>query len=162
MAKTIYAFDLGTNCGWAKNVGTSIIYGHLDLKPRRHESAGMRFVNFERSLWEMIPTFGKVGQGLVVYEEVARHAGTHAAHVYGGLLAILQKFCVDHSTNYKGYPVGTIKKHATGKGNANKDMMRDAACRILHESNKVPVPSITYDESDAVCLLSLAMSESGG
>ena len=64
----------------------------------------------------------------VVFEEVRRHAGTDAAHVYGGFLATLTSWCEERVIPYEGVPVGTIKRHVTGKslprtcsgGNASK------------------------------------------
>ena len=56
-----------------------------------------------------------------------RHVGTDAAHVYGGLLAVLTSWGELRGVPYEGVPVGTIKRHATGKGNANKDSMIAAA-----------------------------------
>ena len=50
-----------------------------------------------------------------------------AAHVYGGLMATLTAWCEHHSIAYEGIPVGTIKKFATGRGNAGKPEMIDAA-----------------------------------
>ena len=63
----------------------------------------------------------------VYFEEVRRHAGTDAAHVYGGLLGTLTAWCERRSIPYAGIPVGTIKRHATGKGNASKEAMIAAA-----------------------------------
>jgi Holliday junction resolvasome RuvABC endonuclease subunit len=59
----------------------------------------------------------------VYFEEVRRHVGVDAAHAYGGFLATLTAWCEHHQIPYQGVPVGTIKKHATGKGNASKDDM---------------------------------------
>ena len=47
------------------------------------------------------------------------------AHVYGGLLATLTAWAEEHDIPYQGIPVGQIKKHATGKGNASKAMMME-------------------------------------
>ena len=49
-----------------------------------------------------------------------RHAGTDAAHVYGGLLATLTAWCEQNTDPYQGVPVGTIKRLIAGKGNADK------------------------------------------
>ena len=37
-----------------------------------------------------------------------------------GWLAILTAWCDHHDIAYQGVPVGTIKRHVTGKGNADK------------------------------------------
>ena len=59
----------------------------------------------------------------ICFEEVRRHAGTDAAHVYGGLMATLTAWAELRGVPYQGVPVGTIKRHATGKGNADKEAM---------------------------------------
>lgn len=122
----IIAIDPGTNCGWAAVTehGTIMASGVFRLQPKRHESSGMRFVKFRSSLQDLI---NSVHPGIIAYEEVRRHAGTDAAHIYGGLISILTTVAVDLGIEYHGIPVGTIKKHATGKGNASKDAMIAAA-----------------------------------
>ena len=57
--------------------------------------------------------------------------GVDAAHVYGGLMATLTAWCEHHNVPYEGVQVGTIKKHATGKGNADKPAMLAAVQAIL-------------------------------
>ena len=58
--------------------------------------------------------------GEVRFEEVRRHQGVDAAHVYGGLLGQLSAWCEQHQIPYAGVPVGTIKRSVTGSGNASK------------------------------------------
>jgi hypothetical protein len=83
----------------------------------------------------------------VYFEEVRRHAGVDAAHAYGGFMAHLTAWCEHHQIPYQGVPVGTIKKHATGKGNANKDQMigavRCVATRRLTTTKPTPLHSCT-------------------
>ena len=64
---------------------------------------------------------------LILYEEVMRHQGTKAAHIYGAIEGAIQMVCYLNKIPFKKIPVGTIKKHATGKGKADKQMMVDAA-----------------------------------
>ena len=85
----------------------------------------MRFLRFRRWLNEVAAAHGPLTQ--VAFEEVRRHAATDAAHVYGGLMATLTAWCEENGVPYQGIPVGTIKKHWTGKGNANKDAMIEAS-----------------------------------
>ena len=79
-----------------------------------------------------------------------RHAGVDAAHAYGGFLATLTAWCEHHQIPYSGVPVGTIKKHATGKGNADKQAMVEAARRIGHHPQD-------DNEADAIMLLMWAI-----
>jgi Holliday junction resolvasome RuvABC endonuclease subunit len=123
---TILAFDLGTLTGWALATGDGgITSGTESFKPQRFEGGGMRYLRFKRWLTEIKQCADAID--LVVFEEVRRHAGVDAAHAYGGFLATLTAWCEHHQIPYQGVPVGTIKKHATGKGNASKDDMINAA-----------------------------------
>ena len=122
----ILFLDLGTNCGWARATETDKqprAHGVIKLAPSRFASAGTRFTKFR----DFLTITARSGPGSpvkrIVFEEVRRHRGTDAAHIYGGLLAILQTFCLDHGFEYEGLPVGTIKKHVAGKGNAGKPEM---------------------------------------
>lgn len=51
-----------------------------------------------------------------LYVEIDRAREAEAAHVYGGLQAILTKSCELAGVPYIGVPVGTVKKVATGRG----------------------------------------------
>jgi Holliday junction resolvasome RuvABC endonuclease subunit len=116
--------DLGTTTGWALARWTEshkedIVSGTMPFKPQRFEGGGMRYLRFRRWLDEIkLSTFDAV-----FFEEVRRHSAVDAAHVYGGLMATLTSWCEAHGIPYQGVPVGTIKKHFTGKGNANKAVM---------------------------------------
>ena len=82
----------------------------------------MRFVKLRNYLIKACE-----GVDMVVFEEVRGHKGTDAAHVYGGIVAIITEHCEMNQIPYSGVPVGTIKKYATGKGNVNKEAMIMAA-----------------------------------
>ena len=115
--------------------------GVWDLQPRRHEGGGMRYLRMRSRLRELLQSFGQVDA--MAYEEVRRHRGTDAAHVYGGIVAVLTEECEARSLPYRAVPVGTVKKRATGKGNADKDAMCDAFEALL---GRRPA---TDDEADA-------------
>jgi hypothetical protein len=119
---TVLALDLGTKTGWATRVGGVVASGVCDLKGSRYEGGGMRFLRFRRWLDDVAAEATEI-----VFEEVRAHKGTDAAHVYGGLLAMLTAWCEEYRVPYRGVPVGEIKKHATGKGNAKKGAMMAAA-----------------------------------
>ena len=90
-------------------------------------------------------------QNALLFEEVRRHVGTDAAHLYGGFLATLTSWCEQQGIAYQGVPVGTIKKHATGKGNAGKAEVI-AAMRVLGH------PVTDDNEADALALLHWAIA----
>ena len=113
---SILALDLGTNTGWAISTGTKVHSGVQSFKSGRYDGGGMRYLRFQKWLDEVTD-----GVQEVYFEEVRRHLSTDSAHVYGGLLATLTAFCENRKLPYSGIPVGTIKKSATGKGNAGKE-----------------------------------------
>lgn len=122
--RPIIAIDIGTKCGWCVRAGNTILHGTFDLSAGRHSSPGMRFIHFRARLNELLDA----NPGAVVfYEEVRRHMGVDAAHVYGGLLAVLQALCTERKVEFQGVTVQAIKRKATGKGNAKKDAMIAAA-----------------------------------
>jgi Holliday junction resolvasome RuvABC endonuclease subunit len=125
-----------------------ISHGYITFKPGRYEGGGMRYLRFKNWLTEIKNQLGQVDA--VYFEEVRRHAGTDAAHVYGGFLAVLTAWCEHHRIAYQGVPVGTIKKHATGKGNAGKDEMIAAAKAKGH-------PVENDNEADAIAILHWAL-----
>jgi Holliday junction resolvasome RuvABC endonuclease subunit len=111
-----------------------------DLVPSRE------FADFSKTGSE--PT----GIGAIYFEEVRRHLGVDAAHVYGGLLATLTAWCEHHQIPYQGVPVGTIKRHATGKGNAGKAEVIAAMKALGH-------PVTDDNEADALALLHWALAQ---
>ncbi len=120
--------DPGTHCGWAvlDPAGTIRGSGTWHLDNRAGDGAGMRYLRFERLFRELLGTFPR---GPVAYELVAAHKGAEAAHVYGGIVAHLTRCCEELGRPYAGIPVGTVKRHATGKGNSNKGAMMAAAAQ---------------------------------
>jgi Holliday junction resolvasome RuvABC endonuclease subunit len=147
----ILALDLGTSTGWALRSREGFIVSGVErFQPGRYEGGGMRFLRFKRWLTDL------KGEQLdaVYFEEVRRHLGTDAAHLYGGFLGVLGLWCEHHSIAYLGVPVGTLKKHGTGKGNAGKPEMVEAARRLFHGV----VSSVSDDnEADALILLDYAL-----
>jgi Holliday junction resolvasome RuvABC endonuclease subunit len=128
------------------------ISGTFDFKPGRYEGGGMRYLRFRNKLDEI---HERTTLAVVVFEEVRRHNGIDAAHVYGGLLGHLTAWCEEQAVPYQGVPVGTIKKHATGKGNANKEAMIEAARNAGFE----PVDD---NEADALHMLSFWRQNGAG
>lgn len=141
----ILALDLGQNCGWAMKVNGKIASGVWDLKPSKFDSHGVRYLKFKRHL-EVEIVIGGVEK--VYYEAVRKHIGTDAAHAYGAYLGQVQTTCLENGIIYEGVPVQTIKKHATGKGNADKQQMINAAITKFNNIN-----IIDDNHADALWLL---------
>ncbi|NAZ37175.1 crossover junction endodeoxyribonuclease RuvC [Rubellimicrobium sp. CFH 75288] len=150
----ILALDLGTVTGWALRDAEGMIHsGAQPFRPRRFDGGGMRYLRFAEWLGDLDRMAGPFGR--VAFEEVRRHAGTDAAHIYGGLMATLTAWCEQRGVPYEGVPVGTIKRHATGKGNAPKEAMIAAARAWGHE----PADD---NEADALALLRWVMDGGQG
>jgi len=148
------ALDLGTTTGWALRSHDGLITsGTASFRPRRFDGGGMRYLRFVNWLTELDQLAGPIAT--IWFEEVRRHAGTDAAHVFGGLLATLTSWAELRGIPYGGVPVGTIKKHATGKGNASKAMMIEAAqARGYRPTDD--------NEADAIAILHWALETKGG
>jgi Holliday junction resolvasome RuvABC endonuclease subunit len=145
MTPVILALDLGTTTGWAlRDRDGMVSSGSQGFRPQRFEGGGMRFLRFKRWLGQLTNLADT--PHAVFFEEVRRHAGVDAAHVYGGFLATLTAWCEHHGVAYLGVPVGTIKRHATGKGNAGKELVIAAVRARGH----APVDD---NEADALALL---------
>ena len=144
----ILALDLGTKTGWARSIDGTLLESDVEsFAPGRHESQGMRMIRFEQWLSVML-----ISVDLVVYEAVGFAKTTHAAHVYGGFLAFLQAACIKRQVEYVGVHVTALKRFATGRGNAGKPAMVEAANRFE------PGSQITdHNRADAICLLQYAL-----
>lgn len=150
----ILALDLGTTTGWAMRTTSGVILsGSRGFRPHRFEGGGMRYLRFNGWLESMHEHAGSIDA--VYFEEVRRHAGTDAAHVFGGFLASLTAWCEQREIPYEGVPVGTIKRFAAGRGNADKQAMI-AAIRARGYS---PTDD---NEADAIALLLWAIETKGG
>ena len=151
---SILALDLGSTTGWAiRNSRCRILHGTAEFRPTRFEGGGMRYLRFGKWLGQTLEVTG--GINAVYFEEVRRHIGTDAAHVFGGLLATLTSWCEGHGIPYQGVPVGTIKRFATGKGNADKTAMISAVRARGFE----PADD---NEADAIAILLWALETAGG
>jgi hypothetical protein len=151
---SILALDLATTTGWAlRSTNGQIISGTVSFRPSRYDGGGMRYLRFRAWLDSMAAD--AAGIGVVHYEEIRRHLSTDAAHVHGGLLATLTSGCEQRSIAYQGVPVGTIKRHITGKGNADKQAMIDAVrARGFRPADD--------NEADAIAILLCAIETRGG
>ncbi|MBB5224633.1 hypothetical protein HNP73_004604 [Amaricoccus macauensis] len=152
--RCILALDLGTSTGWASRSAEGLITsGTASFRPGRYDGGGMRYLRFTNWLTGIDRLSGPVAA--IWFEEVRRHAGTDAAHVYGGLMATLTAWAELRGVPYAGVPVGTIKRHATGKGNAPKEaMVASARARGFSPADD--------NEADAIALLLWAIETNGG
>lgn len=146
----IIALDLGTTTGWATHEAAgNITSGTVSFKTGRFEGGGMPFLRFKQWLTDLKATLGVIDA--IYFEEVRAHKGVDAAHKYGGFVAHLTSWCEHHQIPYSGIPVGTIKKHITGKGNAPKESV------IMAVKNKGFTPA-DDNEADSLALLDFVLT----
>lgn len=150
----ILALDLGTTTGWAlRSYDELTTSGTVSFRPGRFDGGGMRYLRFTNWLTELDRLSGPIAA--IWFEEVRAHRGVDASHVFGGLLATLTTWAELHGVPYEGIPVGTIKKHATGRGNASKqDMIAAARARGFSPADE--------NEADAIAILHWAIETNVG
>ena len=151
-SQAILALDLATSTGWAaRTEDGGLESGTVNFKPKRGESDGMRYVRFRSWLNTILDV---VKPSLVVYE-APHHRGGAATMVLVGLETRVHEVCATRNIEYTNVKTSTLKKHATGKGNASKAEMMASAETVLGR------PPINDDEADAVCVLVWVEDEHG-
>ena len=119
MSKNILALDIATKTGWKTRTASGI----WDLKVNRGESESMRVVRFRAKVKELIE-LEKID--LVAYE---RAAGMYKSSIIveSEMIGVLKLLCNELNIDLACYSATEIKKFATGKGNAKKEAMIEAA-----------------------------------
>lgn len=162
---TILALDLGSTTGFAVGWenGASPAHGTWDIRPRRGESPGMRYIHLQRHLEQVRQAYPDLS--LVVFEQ-AHHRGGAATATGVGSAAIVEAWCAQAGIEHTSVHSATLKKHATGKGNATKDDMRKHAALALvtpttnaHDGTALAWRDLSSDEADAILLYNYARSE---
>lgn len=140
---SILALDVASTTGWAMS---PTVYGTWDLRTRKDESMGMKLIRMKAKLKEITDAFDI---DLIVYE---RPAGRHTNSIIhqSKLIAIIETFCEQNGIEYHAYSASEIKKFATGKGNAGKPAMIEAA------KSEFNYPGNDDNEADAIWMLVLA------
>lgn len=136
----ILTLDPGTITGWATWFADEIASGTWDFKPRRGDGAGVRFLRLQAKLTEFEEL---LGVNRLVYELPAgRYLSGAADDCIKGLVSHIQSWCELHCVPCESVAPCELKKHATGKGNANKDAMAVAAKekwpdQVFADSNEI-------------------------
>lgn len=147
----ILALDIATRTGWAaKTVNSPRLYGgYRDFPVNRGESPGIRFLRFRACLAELLKLMGKIN--LIVFEQ-EHHRGGASTAVALGLQAEMLAFAAEHNIETMPVHSSTLKKWATGKGNADKANMIEAA--------RAYCPDVSDDNhADAILLLEYARKQ---
>lgn len=147
----ILAIDCGKKTGWALLEDGMTESGVMDFSLKRGESQGMVFVRFNAWLKKMIAHHLPE---VVVYE-MPHHRGGAATQVLYGMTTRIQERCDLCNIQYTAIHSATLKKFATGKGNAKKDIMITKAREKwgdIADSN----------EADALWMMEMAKEEFEG
>lgn len=169
-AARILALDLATTTGWALlDAGGGVTSGALDLAGSRWESHGMRLLRLRRWLREILlmgaDRGGPLDGWLVAFERpVGRFAGKSlhgSGEVAQQMAAIVMAECETLGVAFVAPTAAEVKKHAAGKGNADKPKMVAAARRLVEEWGVARAGELGDDEADALCVLAWARKEVG-
>ena len=151
---SILALDLGSTTGWAlRNDRCRILHGTAEFRPTRFEGGGMRYLRFERWLDETRKIAG--GIDAVYFEEVRRHVGTDAAHVYGGFLATLTAWCEEQSI-----PTRACRSAPSSVTPAARAM--PTSRRVIAAIRERGFEPADDNEADAIAILLWAIETRGG
>jgi Holliday junction resolvasome RuvABC endonuclease subunit len=121
----ILAIDPAEKTGFATSSG---LYGVWDFKLKRDEAGfGIKLMRFNNNIEEIVK---KEKIEYIVYE---RPSGFHANAVisHSKFVGVIEKFGIENDIPTRGFSASEIKKFATGKGNANKKLMVQAAIKKL-------------------------------
>ena len=123
--------DLATHTGWSVVENGEIkASGVKDFSKKRGESNGVMFMRFHKWLDDMVLLCGENSTCMVVYEQ-AHFRGGAATEICVGLQTHTQSWCARRSIECAPVATMKLKKFATGKGNAGKQEMIDAARKII-------------------------------
>jgi len=148
----ILALDLATKTGWAYSLGKDkpIESGVENFKPKRGDSPGMRFLYFD-SFLERVG--GLFKPDLIVYE-MPYGKGDYSKEILFGLSTRVQSYCALNQITHSTIHASSLKKYATGRGNASKDEM------LCEAQARFPDKKIVDDnEADALLMLEWARDE---
>ena len=121
-------------------------YGVLNLSTKKGDSQGVKWLRLEKWLEETCTLYNI---NLVAMERVSGRHHNGVEH-HAKLLAIIELYCTKNNINYVQYSATEIKKFATGKGNASKGEMIQAAF------NKFNYKGLDDNEADAIHIFSFA------
>lgn len=140
----ILALDPATITGYCSNYGGGI----WNFQKTSRVSVGLKFLMLKKALKSILE---KEGIDLLVYEQPTGRFFT-AIRSGANFEGVILEFCESNEIDYKSYTATEIKKFATGKGNAGKPMMMEAA-------KKYGVEILDDNHADAMHLFHLAKSE---
>ena len=145
----VLSLDLATKTGWALFDQQRITFGSTDFSLKRGESPGMRFLRCRAWLRDMKKLNPNIE--LIAYEQPHQRGG-HPTQVAMGLMSEVLAFAARANIETTAVHSMTLKKWATGKGNASKkEMIKEVKSRGYDVT--------TDDEADAVLMLQYVLED---
>ena len=149
--KTILALDPAQKMGWALLSSGVVTSGTAEFKRRTgrkripDEHLGKAFYDLHKWLRGMIVD---KEPDCIVYEDVMRFTSSSDSKSYGAIRGLILVNAAARNIPVCHFAVPSIKKFATGKGNAKKDMM------IASAIEKYPDQDVLDDnQADALHIL---------
>jgi len=161
------ALDLGTRTGWALHSqaddmdnspifesGTWVLATPKEITTQaKADKSRCCDVRFQR-LQDYITALGFVDE--IVFEDVEFSTYTYQTQLWAGFRTVVSLRYLRQCPKITAVPVGTLKKFATGRGNADKKAMAIALDRALpYFKTRSPAPD--DNEVDAIHLLRYAL-----
>ena len=147
----VLALDPGSQCGFALGTeGGPAVSGVWHLAPARGESPGMRYLKLRSRLDSILLLYPHLM--LVAYERSFQR-GQAAREIHHKFVGELESWCATHKIEHTYVYASTLKKHATGKGNATKAMMVTSGRRRWTPTTD------SEDEMDALWILDWAVRQ---
>ena len=140
--KKILALDIGMHGAYARNYGDEPRFGLVDCTRKPKERAGHSLFKLQNFLNSYAPP------DLIVHEMLFVQHGD-GARLLMGFGAVVEMYATTNSIPVKFVPAMTLKKWATGKGNCDKDAMKERAKVTNHNL------------ADAILLLEYIESQGG-
>lgn len=156
----LIGFDLGSSTGYAWTDDGKITAEHSGVQNftlRHYEGGGLRILRAEKFFAELICVDDDVR---VYFEAVVWRTQKHGQSkgdlgagpvIYGELSGALMRVCEVAGVPFEGFSVGEIKKHSTGKGNSNKEIMTAEA------QKQFGLATSDDNQADALHVLSLGL-----
>jgi Holliday junction resolvasome RuvABC endonuclease subunit len=155
----VLALDLATSTGWALRERNGVVTSGVQrFELGRGESPGMRWLRFRRWVREVI-VLGRLSPGgLIACERPLAGRRGFTAGIAIELRTILQEEAAAQQLEVTDVAPATLKKHATGRGNAKKPDMQAAAAKRWGTN---AAGELQEDQADALCVLGWALDEIG-
>lgn len=161
----VLVLDLALTTGYAARVNGVVHSGIALFDVARDESKGLRTMKLARFLDEVLANTPG-GFGLILFEQ-AHHRGGASTAVAERFIGKLLEWCaVNGNIPHKPVHTATLKKWATGRGNAGKLAMIERAVQLSDDfaarygawakqrkATAAQVEAAWSDEADALCLL---------